>query len=55
MKKSDELRAFYQANVACGDICEAAAARLKAEIIAAEQEEEEDSTPICKRAFARAA
>ena len=39
MSKAQELRAFYEANIACGDICEAAEARMLAEIAAAESEE----------------
>ena len=39
MSKVDKLRAFYEANIGCGDISEAAEARMLADIAAAELEE----------------
>ncbi|MFQ5773138.1 MAG: hypothetical protein ACE5GS_01335 [Kiloniellaceae bacterium] len=39
MTKAEELRRTYEANVACGDIGEAAEARMLAEIAAVEAEE----------------
>ena len=39
MTKARDLRRAYEANIACGDISEAAEARMLAEIAAAEAEE----------------
>jgi len=39
MTKAKDLRRVYEANIACGDISEAAEARMLAEIAAAEMEE----------------
>ncbi len=55
MSKADELRAFYKANIALGDISNKTIERMKAEIIAAELEEDARSFPICDRSLARAA
>ena len=40
MSQADELRTFYKANIACGDICEGAAAKMRAEIAAAETKDD---------------
>jgi len=37
MSKTEQLRRIYEANIACGDIGEAEAARMLAQISAAEQ------------------
>ena len=39
MTKAKDLRRVYEANIACGDISEAAEARMLAELAAAEMEE----------------
>ncbi len=44
MSKVERLRAFYEANVACGDISGAAEALMLAEIAAAKNEEDFDSS-----------
>ncbi len=55
MSKADELRSFYKANIASGDISKITIQRMKAEFIAAELEEDAPSIPICARTFAREA
>ncbi len=40
MNEPEKLRRIFDANIACGDIGEAEAARMRAEIAAAEAEEE---------------
>ena len=41
MSRAEQLRRVYEANIACGDIGEAEASRMLAEIAAAEVTEQE--------------
>ena len=45
MSELEKLSRIFDANIACGDIGEAEAAKMRAEIAAAEAEEEEAETP----------
>ena len=55
MSKSEELRAFYEANIACGDISEAAEARMLADIAAAEIEENSSAAQVLEQPVGQAA
>ena len=50
MNEQETLRRIFDANIACGDIGEAEAARMRAGIAAAETAEEETGPPAAAAA-----
>ncbi len=50
MSEREKLRRIFDANIGCGDIGEAEATRMRAEIAAAEAEDEETEPPAAAAA-----